>query len=249
MLIGMPQLPFVAELIDCLLPGRCALCGLYLRANNVCDGCRSELPWIERACPSCAAPVSAEQSDAVPCADCQRRVWPTRRVVAPLYYRFPVDALVKALKFQRQLYAAPALAELVLPALSSADIDADALVPVPLHRWRHGLRGFNQSHELARVISRATGIPVRPLVRRIRATKPQSGLGVDARRSNVRRAFRAVRRPACRHALVLDDVITTGETCRAIAHALLSAGVEKVSVLAVARAVNLEDGQDESADP
>jgi predicted amidophosphoribosyltransferase len=39
------------------------------------------------------------------------------------------------------------------------------------------------------------------------------------------------------HVLIVDDVITTGETCRELASALLQSGVDKVSVLAVARAV------------
>jgi len=36
--------------------------------------------------------------------------------------------------------------------------------------------------------------------------------------------------------LIIDDVITTGETCRQLANVALAAGAEKVSVLTVARA-------------
>jgi predicted amidophosphoribosyltransferase len=39
-----------------------------------------------------------------------------------------------------------------------------------------------------------------------------------------------------RHVLIVDDVVTTGETTRQLAKVLLEHGVEKVSVLAVARA-------------
>jgi ComF family protein len=235
------QPAFLSRIVDALLPHSCVLCGLHLDKGSVCGECRSELPWIDRACPSCAAPVPAEVPDAVPCADCQRRPPPFRCVIAPLHYRFPVDALIKDLKFRGRLHLAPALAELIVESVAAADIAPDALVPVPLHRWRHGIRGFNQAGELARAVGSCLRLPVRALVRRRRATRPQSGLGGEERRSNVRRAFRAARRCACRHALIVDDVVTTGETCRAVASALLDAGVGEVSVVAVARASRPDD--------
>jgi predicted amidophosphoribosyltransferase len=41
----------------------------------------------------------------------------------------------------------------------------------------------------------------------------------------------------CRQPLIVDDVITTGETCSQLAMTLLKAGAESVSVLTVARAL------------
>ena len=38
------------------------------------------------------------------------------------------------------------------------------------------------------------------------------------------------------HVLIIDDVVTTGATARALAKKLLSSGVTKVSLLAVSRA-------------
>ncbi|MGH8166727.1 MAG: ComF family protein, partial [Woeseiaceae bacterium] len=73
-------------------------------------------------------------------------------------------------------------------------------------------------------------------VRRVRRTRPQSGLDRAARRRNVKEAF-AVRGPLhCRRPLIVDDVMTTGETCRQLARELLEAGAVSVGVLTVARA-------------
>lgn len=227
-----------AQVLDCLFPRNCILCAAHLDAGTVCDECRADLPWIERACPTCALPTDLADRAATPCADCQRRPLPVTGVVAPLAYRFPVDELVKALKFRRQAHLAPAFADLLVPALTGAGLAPTALVPVPLHRWRHGVRGFNQAAEIARGLSRHLDLPVRHMARRVRSTRPQPGLGAEARRCNVRDAFRVVRRPGCRHALIVDDVITTGETCRALATALLNAGVEEVSLVALARATH-----------
>ena len=169
------------------------------------------------------------------CANCQRQPPPFTVVYAPLHYAFPVDAIVKALKFRRRFDLAPMLADVLLPWLSQHAEAFDALVPVPLHRYRHAVRGFNQADELARHLSKHTGLPiVRSAVRR-RNTASQSGLSAAERRRNLNEAF-AVRTPAARYPLLVDDVITTGETCRALAKALLAAGANKVSVISVARA-------------
>ncbi|MDX1508223.1 MAG: phosphoribosyltransferase family protein, partial [Woeseiaceae bacterium] len=70
-----------------------------------------------------------------------------------------------------------------------------------------------------------------------RATPYQSGLDPAARRANLAQAFAIRGRLSFRHVLIVDDVITTGETCRQIAGLLKSHGVADVSVLAVARTV------------
>ena len=127
-------------------------------------------------------------------------------------------------------------ADLLSPVLDRAFSDCDALVPVPLHRRRHVLRGFNQADEICRSLARASGLPMIMNVTRRRATRPQSGLTAVERRRNLRNAF-AVRGPvAGRHLLIIDDVLTTGSTCNELAGALLGAGAKRVSVLVVARA-------------
>jgi ComF family protein len=125
---------------------------------------------------------------------------------------------------------------LLLAELSLHFPDVDALVPVPLHRRRHVARGFNQAHELCRPLVRRTGLPLVRDARRIRPTAPQTGLDAVARRRNLRNAFVVVRKLRCRHPLIVDDVMTTGETCRQLALALLKAGAATVNVLTVARA-------------
>jgi ComF family protein len=114
--------------------------------------------------------------------------------------------------------------------------DVDALLPVPLHWLRHGVRGFNQAAELCRPLHRSTGLPVIANVVRRRRTPYQSGLAARQRRHNLAGAFAVRGALRARHVLLVDDVITTGETCSQLARELLAGGVPKVSVLALARA-------------
>ena len=161
---------------------------------------------------------------------------PFTLLAAVLEYAFPVDAALKALKFRRRLDYVPAFAELLWRASKELSDDIDALLPVPLHWQRHATRGFNQAFELCRTLRARSAIPVLCNFHRARATSFQSGLDADARRRNIQHAFTLRGKVSAQHVLIIDDVITTGETCRQLAELVLAAGVEKVSVLAVARA-------------
>ena len=182
----------------------------------MCAGCSGDIPWCEQLCVNSTLPLDI-------CA-------------APLEYSFPVDAALKALKFRRRLDYVPAFAELLWRVSGELPADIDALLPVPLHWRRHALRGFNQAAELCGVLQKRSGLRLLGNIRRSRATSFQSGLAADARRKNLQRAFVAHGRIIARHVLIIDDVITTGETCQQLAKVVLAAGAQKVSALAVARA-------------
>ena len=196
-------------------PNACAFCGdaLAVQAPPVCEGCFADLPWVRPR-------FSLE---------------PFVAALAPLEYAFPVDAAIKRLKFQRKLFYAPAFVRLLEPAIPGLPDDVDALLPMPLHWRRQAFRGFNQAGEISRGIARATGLPTISNVVRRRPTAYQSGLPAAQRRRNLRQAFRVKGDVPWRHVLIIDDVITTGETCRELAREILGAGVKRVSVLAVAR--------------
>ncbi|MBT8103971.1 MAG: ComF family protein [Gammaproteobacteria bacterium] len=227
------------QLDDAIMPLRCVFCGTRLRQTEgrICGGCNRDLPWIGNACARCAEPVAVELPSAVHCAACQKREPLVEMTVTPLLYEFPVDAGLKALKFGRRLYYAPAFGELLLAQMPRLPRDLDALLPVPLHWRRQAFRGFNQAVELCKPLARRHGLPIIRSVVRRRATPYQSGLTAVLRRKNLRRAFVARNRLLFRHVLIVDDVVTTGETTRQLAATLIESGVRKVSVLAVARAV------------
>jgi ComF family protein len=148
---------------------------------------------------------------------------------------------VQALKYEAALANARVLGTLLADAAAGQGLAGtmDAVIPMPLHESRLVARGFNQSYELARFVSRSLAIPcdVRAL-HRTRVTQPQVALSRSARRDNVRGAFVADRaRVAGRRLILLDDVITTGSTVAAAASALRSAGAAEVQAWSVARAL------------
>lgn len=193
------------------------------------------LPWNSQVCSCCGQPVPETPAPDVLCAACQQSLPAYYRGRSAFRYAFPIDSALKAMKFGRQLVYAPALAELLLPTFNAFFADSDVLVPVPLHRRRHIMRGFNQSTEICRTLARHTGRPVSKQAIRRRYTETQSGLTARERRRNLLDAFKVRGTLTGSQPLIVDDVITTGTTSETLARALLAAGAVRVGVLTVAR--------------
>lgn len=122
---------------------------------------------------------------------------------------------------------------------------AAGLVPVPLARQRLAERGFNQAELLAREAAALTGLPMLPVLQKIRETPPQTGLSRRQRQANLSGAFALSpawqnRPPATAFgcsgatAILVDDVFTTGSTAGECARVLFSAGFRKVYVATLA---------------
>lgn len=226
------------RLLHEMIPRTCVFCGDIGAPEGaaICSGCRDDLPWLEHACPTCAMPLGTALDDGVSCGACQADPPPFTRVVVALAYEFPIDAAIRRFKFHGRLQYGPAFAEILLHVSARLPSDVDALLPVPLHRWRHMRRGFNQAVEMAVPVSRQLGLPLLGNVRRTIATPYQSGLDARQRRRNLAAAFAVRGTPGAAHVAIVDDVVTTGATCRQLANCLRASSVEKVSVLALARA-------------
>lgn len=111
---------------------------------------------------------------------------------------------------------------------------ASELTWVPLGRRRRRSRGFDQAEALARAVGRATGIPVRSLLRRVVETSPQARRGGADRKMALAGAFRAA---APAEVVLVDDVLTSGATAAECAAALVAAGAVRVGVLTAARSL------------
>ncbi len=193
-------------LLDLLAPLRCPGCDRALPSGGAgfCDGCAA---LLEPA--SCAEAV--------------------------LRFGGPLRDGLHRLKYEGRRDLAGALASrLVEHALARAPA-VDVVVPVPLHPVRLAHRGFNQASLLALPLARALGVRLAPgRLMRVRDTPPPVGLGRDARRHNVREAFRARADPRRPRVLLVDDVRTTGATLSEAAEALVLAGAEQVTRVALA---------------
>lgn len=246
----------LAGLADAIFPARCLECSrLFHRlgtdaeeghgvplADHFCPSCRSQWTAVDSPlCTRCGLVFTSREGPDHWCGRCLNRPGAFTRARAVGIYAESLRTAIHALKFKGRTTLAGPLGRLLLAAYrqywSAGEIDI--IAPVPLHRKRFRQRGFNQAYLLIRSwgLSGET-VVVRDLLVRNRATAPQTGLDRRQRRINIKNAF-AVNRSGestGKRVLLVDDVLTTGETVEACAAVLLKDGARRVDVLTLARA-------------
>ncbi len=191
-------------------------------ADPVCDGCGTPFEYDLRA----------------RCAACQAKPRAFGRARAACLYDEHSRDLILQLKHADRPEIGGLFARWLNRAAADLIADCDAISPIPLHRARLFKRRYNQAAEIARPLSRLSGVAYLPdaLVRQ-RPTASQGGKSAQGRLRNVAAAF-AVPHPSKvtgKRILLIDDVLTTGATAQGCARALLAAGAVSVDLAVVAR--------------
>ena len=226
------KLDAVRETLARAAGGCCALCGSDAKDDGLCRPCRDDLPWLPVArCPLCALPTPG----GAVCGVCLRSPPAHDGIACAVAYEFPVDTLVRALKYHGRLAAARPLAGMLAGSLRGEPVP-DLVVPLPLAAERLKERGYNQASEIAQLLGAPwnTAMKLRAL-ERVRHAPAQASLALEARKRNVRGAFECVCQVKGLSIAVVDDVATSGATLDEAARVLKRAGAKSVRGWVVAR--------------
>lgn len=250
---------FLSIALALVLPADCPVCGRDLpwpAPAGVCPFCWAGIRPIQPPlCDRCGSPFGSFPGGDPPffCFPCRRRPPRFERCRSLGRYHGTLRKLLHLFKFEGRREIGPMLGGLLAACvrMQLPQREWDAVVPVPLHRSRRRRRGFNPAGVLARAAARRLGLRVVPgLLRRVRATPPQTGLPRRQRLRNVRGAFR-VRRPGAVRGLrilLVDDVVTTGATAGECVRVLLRAGARRVDLVTAARSPVSGDTGPDAAD-
>lgn len=166
------------------------------------------------------------------------RDWQLDGVHAPFVYQPPLDRYLRALKYRSERSLGRVLGLLLGETLSSEPADVDAVIAVPLHRARLRSRRFNQADEIGRTVAARVRRPfLYKGIARGRETRPQTELDRRQRLTGPIGSFTVTGDFSGLRLAIVDDVITTGATVNALAHALRDAGAIHIEAWAVARSV------------
>lgn len=221
-------------LLDFVYPPVCVSCGRLLQPSEdaVCGPCWNRIKRVADD-----LPLFIETR--------QRLLWD--HAVSDLVSLFvfekggPFQHIVHAIKYQSMESLAAELGRRLGEVIARRGVDAECVVPVPLHRAKLRERGYNQAAVIARAVSGVLGLPVyTTAVKRLRYTQSQTTLGADERRRNVADAFGFEEASGAdvvgKTCILVDDVITTGATTSACAGALRAAGAVRVIAASAALA-------------
>jgi ComF family protein len=195
---------------------------------------------LSKACLRCKTPLPAETTQV--CGACLKTTWHFEHLEIPFYYNAMARYLLHRLKFYQCLLVLPQLRKLLVQHLENYFTSAhpEVIIPMPLHRWRILKRGFNQAHELAKAVGYAYDIPINSKIAiKIKHTRAQAQLRAEDRHKNIKASFKVHLSKPLSHVLIIDDVFTTGSTANALAYQLKKAGIGRVDVVTLFRALKL----------
>lgn len=226
--------------LDILFPQeKCCIChkpGRFSTRKPWCDDCEANMLVLQCACSVCEICGKYLPEGGKCCLDCQHEhpLFDIARAVGP--YEEPYRITTKVLKFMGRKSLSVRMGEMMAEKVrqEARYQKIDLIVPVPISWSSLKQRGFNQAELLARQISKNLGIPYDPgVIRRIKDTPSQTGLTKEERERNLLSAFQVSHKHIVKNKniLLVDDVYTTGSTCRECTKVLLEAGAKRVCVI------------------
>lgn len=231
------------SILSVIYPQECRVCGGEVEFSEdgvACSGCWNETNIFdgnETLCTKCGAFLFGTMSSGVAsCRRCDEHYY-DRAVAAGLYEK-ALAAVILELK--KTPHLARRIKLLTVETLGRLpDTTAEVIVPIPLSARRFRERGFNQAALIGKLVSKHLGVALdeSSLIRKVHTPMHRAGMDRKARAMTVANAFEVARPRLIEHKniLLVDDVLTSGETASTCAKILKKSGGATVNVLTIAR--------------
>lgn len=229
---------------DCLFPAYCLSCGRFLKSEAktyLCSDCQNKIPINSGIfCPLCFKRLAGENIRK--CSHSNKNSGLDSLGIATSYENPLVRELIHKYKYGFAKEISWTLAKILMRYLEKSfpdDLKNYCLIAIPLHRQRLNWRGFNQSEELAKILSRQFFIPLNKncLVRQKKTSSQAEIKDPQERKDNLENAFILKNKKLIENKkiVILDDVFTSGATMEAAAATLKSGGAKKIIGLVIAK--------------
>jgi ComF family protein len=225
------QLSNLSNFSNILFRQNCLLCASpEASIHALCKACLNNLPWqLTSSCPQCGL-----VSDGNVCGSCISSPPDFDATHAVFIYTFPVDAMMQRYKYGSMLNLAQTFGQLLSEKTNLETVDL--IFPMPMHQTRLKERGFNQAHEIAKVLTKNNKEKLDfKSVQRQTLTPPQASLPLKQRVKNIKGAFAVNTNLTGKRIAIVDDVMTTGASLNELAKTLKKSGASHVECWVIAR--------------
>ncbi|MCR5421421.1 MAG: ComF family protein [Lachnospiraceae bacterium] len=221
--------------LDLFFPKRCPVCDDIVNEPGklICDECREELKLIgDPYCLKCGRPVRDPAMRL--CELCREKEEKYRFVKGRAVFEYD-DVLKESIyrfKYGGRKEYGEYYAKVMAEALGDQILSwqPQAFIPIPLHKRRYNVRGYNQASVIAEKLSEILGIPVREdILIRSENTRKQKELSVSQRENNLKKALKIKHYDVkLKNIVLVDDIYTTGSTIDVAAACLIDKGAENI---------------------
>ena len=219
----MNNIKITTRLLDFFFPPKCPFCGArsVKRINGCCEECQRKIRKNDRMIRLSMGKPNKEV-----------------RCFAPFVYEGAVRRAILGLKFQNHPEYASLMGRVFLRGLGNLKESflPEVITSVPLSKESFHSRGYNQAALLAKALAKEWDVPYQELLCKVRHNQQQHTLSMQERRSNVLGAYKTLspQKVQGKRILLVDDIVTTGNTLRECSKMLLQDGAEKVFCTALA---------------
>lgn len=213
-------------IMDAIFPQKCIACGSIIGNDDfLCEYCYEKIERVDFAkiCRKCGLPKKQ--------CECKNRVFHFDSVIAPFSSGDVAKAAMYRFKFKKVASYSKFFAQEMAKTVKMfyCDVKFDGIVFVPMHTLKHLKRGFNQSEQLAKRLSKILDIPLYSGVLTVKYThRRQHSMTVKERFNNVKGMYGYKCKLNGKNILLVDDIKTTGATVDECARQLLLAGANEV---------------------
>ncbi len=212
--------------LNALFPSGCLGCNEIIdNGESFCEYCFEMLDRCGkyRVCSKCGLIKKN--------CDCSNFIFHFDSLTAPFYANDLIKQTMYRLKFRREEYVAEFFAkEMALSVKQSfPDVKFDIITYVPMHPIKYMQRGYNQSHLIAKEISKILDIPLaEKLLSAKYKRKAQYKTSRKERFKNIKGKFSCKYALNGKNVLLVDDIKTTGATLDECSKQLFISGANSV---------------------